>query len=893
MDGGQADAEYIEIIKEQDRRAAQRSFLHYYMRMTGFMPPPHFKKIAKLLQAMEDDKIDRAMLFAPPRHIKRLADDTPMLTANRGWTTHGDLRAGDRVWHPSGNAVKVAAVHPPGQSDLLVTFSNGEEIQCDEGHLWTVWDRGKASADRYRRKVGSLPPGGKTWETLTTGEILARGLMANGAPGKRGGRYRWQMPDCYGIDGEAIKTHVQPYTLGVWLGDGSSKAPRLTLCPEDMPVVLKAVEADGYAHNRTFWHKDTGVPTLDFSTARRDLHAKGISPLRADLQAEGVFGDKHIPDRWMTASRQQRKELLAGLMDSDGHCERDTGRCRIVSSIPRLAQGIHDLAASLGYRPYITEAAPGATAFANWGDAGTRKVVTRKRVYTVGFQPHEPLLCRLERKRPIKIAMRRAVTIQKIERVAPKSSRCISVSAPDGLYLAGRKLVPTHNTLGASILMPSWIMGRHPQTPIMSVAHTDRYAQKIGGKVRNLVRSPQWPWPEVTLAGDTAAKQAFATPQGGEYNAFGMFGGNQHGNPAEWLFMDDIIKGRKIALSPHMRDEAWDTYRTDLLSRLQGRAKQLMVFTRWHQDDPAGRILPENYDGQSGWYQDRETGEKWYVLSLPAVAEHENDPMGRAPGEWLWPDQFSEAKLGGMRKRGGWVWSALFQQRPSPEEGLMFQAHHLETQYSPGTLNLTGLEVYISSDYAVTEEAGANDPDYTVHLVWGVDQDWNVYLLDGWRGRSSADTWAREWIRLCKKWKPLRAGEESGQIIKGVGPFLKMMMQKEQVYVSRVQLHSGTSKEQRAHALLGMMEMGKVFMPRKTEIHGSFLALVEAFEKELLQFPAGRHDDIVDAATLFGRMLDKIIAGRDQPRRDPHTGETLDDLWEQHDEKERRRQDDA
>lgn len=452
---------------------------------------------------------------------------------------------------------------------------------------------------------------------------------------------------------------------------------------------------------------------------------------------------------------------------------------------------------------------------------------------------------------------------------------------------------PRHiKTLGASILFPAWIMGRYPSVPIMSVAHTDRYGAKIGGKVRNLMRSPKWPWPEVQLSDDTSAKNAFATPQGGEYNAFGMFGGNQHGNPAEWLFMDDIIKGRKIALSTHMRDEAWDTYRTDLLSRLQGRAKQLMVFTRWHEDDPAGRILPANFDGKSGWYRDRETNELWYVLSLPAVAEHDNDPMGRKVGDWLWPEAFGEDKLGGMRKRGGWVWSALYQQRPSPEEGLMFQAHHIEPRFSPGRIDTTALQIYITSDYAVTEEAGAPDPDYTVHLVWGVDQDWNLYLLDGWRGRKQADTWAREWIRLVKKWKPLRAGEEAGQIIKGVGPFLKLMMRQEKAFVSRLALTSSTSKEQRAHALLGMAEMGKMFLPKKAEISGDFLALVEAFEKELLQFPAGRHDDIVDAATLMGRMLDKIIEGKTPERRDPITGETMEDLWDRLDEEERRNRED-
>jgi predicted phage terminase large subunit-like protein len=437
-----------------------------------------------------------------------------------------------------------------------------------------------------------------------------------------------------------------------------------------------------------------------------------------------------------------------------------------------------------------------------------------------------------------------------------------------------------------SHLFPSWLIGREPKVKIMSVAHTERYAKKIGGNVRKYLRLPQWPFHDVTISQDSSAKDAFTTPQGGEYNAFGMFGGNQHGNPAEWLFMDDIVKGRKIALSPHMREEAWETYKADLQSRLEGRAKQLLVFTRWHMDDPAGRILPENFDGQTGWYRDRETDERWFVLSIPAVAEHEKDPLGRKKGEWIWPGRIDERMRGGTRKRGGWIWSALYQQRPSPQEGLMFTHEHI-SRYDPAELDMTGLQIYGSSDYATKSEAGAPDPDYTVHMVWGVDSEFNIYLLDMWRGRTLSDEWVANFIRLVKKWNPLRWGEESGQIINSVGPFLTTIMQQESVFVNRVQLTSSVNKEQRAHSLLGMAQMGKFYLPKRSAIQPYFFEHLDAFEKELLQFPTGKHDDAVDAATLFARMLNRIISGKKPDRGNkssPH-GPTMDDLWSEHDAK--------
>jgi predicted phage terminase large subunit-like protein len=445
---------------------------------------------------------------------------------------------------------------------------------------------------------------------------------------------------------------------------------------------------------------------------------------------------------------------------------------------------------------------------------------------------------------------------------------------------------PRHiKTLGISTLFPAWIMGRHPTTKIMSVVHTDRYAKKVGRNVRNLLRRQEWPFDvdaapfeSVELAGDTQAKEQWATPQGGEYNGFGMFGGNQHGNPAEWLFMDDVIKGRKIALSSHMRDEAWETYRADLLSRLQGRRKQVIAITRWHQDDPAGRILPDNYDGRSGWFDDRETGEPWYVLSLPAVAEHEDDPLGRKPGEWLWPEAFGEDQLGGVRRRGGWIWSALYQQRPSPAEGLMFTQEHIN-RYDRAKLDLTQMRIYISSDYAVTEEGAGDNPDWTVHQVWALDSERNLYLIDMWRGRTQPDVWLREWIRLVRKYKPLRAFEEAGQIIKSLGPLINTMMQDERVFVSRVQIASTTDKPSRAQALLGLASMGKMYLPHRAQVDGNLLIALDAFEKELLTFPGGTKDDCVDTATLMARGIDRMALGEKPRKRDLPQDDTLDDIW--------------
>lgn len=209
----------------------------------------------------------------------------------------------------------------------------------------------------------------------------------------------------------------------------------------------------------------------------------------------------------------------------------------------------------------------------------------------------------------------------------------------------------------------------------------------------------------------------------------------------------------------------------------------------------------------------------------------------------------------------------------------MFTPDHI-MRYDRATIDLTRMQVYIASDYAVTEEGQGDNPDWTVHEVWAVDDERNIYLLDMWRGRTKSDVWVREWVRLVKKWKPLRAFEEGGVILRAVGPLINAAMQDERVFVSRMQLASITDKPSRAQALLGLAAMGKMYLPHRHQVSDGMLVHLDAFEKELLTFPGGTKDDTVDAATLMARGIDKVLLGQKPGKpRSPH-GDTLDDLWD-------------
>jgi hypothetical protein len=158
-------------------------------------------------------------------------------------------------------------------------------------------------------------------------------------------------------------------------------------------------------------------------------------------------------------------------------------------------------------------------------------------------------------------------------------------------------------------------------------------------------------------------------------------------------------------------------------------------------------------------------GDQWDVISLPALAE-EDDPLGRAFGEPLWPEWESLEELERKRRAvGPREWSALYQQRPAPEEGDYFNADWLKSYDKVPARDI--LRVYGASDYAVTADGG----DFTCHVVVGVDPEGRMYVLDLWRKQASSDAWIEAFCDLVNLWKLMMWAEEQGQIKAGVGPF--------------------------------------------------------------------------------------------------------------------------
>lgn len=368
----------------------------------------------------------------------------------------------------------------------------------------------------------------------------------------------------------------------------------------------------------------------------------------------------------------------------------------------------------------------------------------------------------------------------------------------------------------ASKRFPAWCLGRNPKRQIIAASYNSDLANDFGRNVRNIVASPEFTqvFQGVTLAADSQAANRMNTNHGGAYVAAGV-GTAVTGRGADIALIDDPFKDREEADSERRRDLVWDWYRSTLYTRLMPGGAVVLIQTRWHEDDLAGRLL-EHDAGQ------------WTVLELPAL----DDERGA-----LWPEWYPESTLLRIKDTvGPREWSALYQQRPQPDEGTFFQRGWFKEWET-----LPDLRLYGTSDYAVTDGGG----DYTVHRVWGVDASGAVYRVDGWRGQTTSDVWIEEKLNLIAKYKPLAWFGEAGVIQKAVEPMLTKRMRERKVFCRIEWLPSISDKPTRARSFQAMAASGRVYFERDADL------------SEFLVFPAGKHDDEVDVAGMIGRAIDQ------------------------------------
>jgi predicted phage terminase large subunit-like protein len=383
----------------------------------------------------------------------------------------------------------------------------------------------------------------------------------------------------------------------------------------------------------------------------------------------------------------------------------------------------------------------------------------------------------------------------------------------------------------ASIRLPAWYLGRQPHKQFLSVSATDALASDFGRSVRNTINSAEYRAIfDTTLAEDSQAKGKWHTSEGGIYYALGI-GGSVLGRGGDVVLIDDPFGSMQEAQSELERKNVWDWYTGTAYNRLMPGGAIVVINHRMHEDDLCGRLLAQQAAG----------GDRWEVVELAAV----NDA-----GEALWPDAYPIDALERIRRNSqARFWSALYQQRPAPEEGDYFKSEWLKP-YDKRPARET-LRVYGGSDYAVTADGG----DFTVHAVVGIDPEGRMFLLDLWRKQAASTDWVESFCDLVIEHKPMGWAEEQGQIRAGIGPYLDRRQRERKAYVAREAFPTRGDKAVRAQSIRGRMALEGLYVPVNAPWY-------PALRSELLSFPAGKHDDQVDALGLVGQLLDHMLAGQ-------------------------------
>lgn len=389
----------------------------------------------------------------------------------------------------------------------------------------------------------------------------------------------------------------------------------------------------------------------------------------------------------------------------------------------------------------------------------------------------------------------------------------------------------------SSVLFPPWFLAQQPSSSILTCSHSADLATSFGRRSRNLIDDHE----KVLgygLREDSKAADEWATNNGGVFFCAGV-GGRIAGRRADLALIDDPVGSKDDAYSKPVRDSHWTWYNFDFKTRLKPNARIVLVQTRWHEEDLAGKLLATE-------------GDEWVIINLPMLAK-ENDPLGRKVGELLWSDYFTPRMLMEAQKNNT-VFSALYQQDPTAEDGDYFKRAWIDgNAYDRHQLpSIKELTIYVSSDHAVSLK---EDADSSCMIPCGVDSEGIVWILPDveW---SKFDTLQAVNIMIGKMRlrMPRCWWAEGEKISKSIGPFLRRQMKEEGVFCYIEELHPAKDKMTRAQSIRGRLQAGMVRFPRYAPWYADAV-------NQMMKFPAGTHDDFVDALAYIGLGLDKMLSG--------------------------------
>lgn len=782
--------------KLETREKAQNSFLPFVHHVyEGFIEGRHHRIIAEKLEAVARGECKRLIINMPPRHA---LDIKEKILTTEGWRTIETLRPGDFVYGPDGLPTEVL-----GKSEVfddrdlyVVETDDGCRVVCDKDHIWTVrLDRKRGSYGDYTTEQLLAREQGAFVRRKRSGEVEVRHGVVRPADVRAA-----RLPDSRPVALPEADLPLDPYVLGVWLGDGASAQATFTAADEDSALIRAEFERRGYT-------------TQD----RRTPQTFGVDGIKVVLRGVlGVLGNKRIPEQYLMSSFSQRMDLLRGLMDSDGNVSKE-GQCFFTQKDPKLIHSVRRLLWSLGIKNSLHT----WEAFGFGKEHGT--------AYRLSFYAKD--CCLLPRKncRTKKTSAGRFVRVRKLDRGGP--TQCIRVAREDGLFLVGEGFVVTHNSKSefASFLMPAWFLGRNPKLKIIQATHNTDLAVRFGRKVRDLIDDPAYAdiFPGTQLKEDSKSAGRWETHVGGEYFAAGV-GAAVTGRGAD-LFIIDDPHSEQDALSETAFDNAYEWYTSGPRQRLQPGGSIILVMTRWGRKDLTGRLLVN----QSADIM----ADKWEVIEFPAIMPS---------GDPLWPEFWDKDSLLSIKgSLPASKWEAQWQQKPVGSGSAVIRKEWWKTWEIEKVPPLKYIIQAYDTAFSKKETA-----DFSAITTWGVFEPEEggkdaIILMDAQRGRWNFPELKEVAFEEYKYWEPDMVIVEA----KASGiPLIDELQARGIPAMSfspgrRTRGRGGMDKALRVHLVSPLFEAGLVWVPQDKRF-------AEEVVDEVCSFPNGEHDDYVDSMTL-------------------------------------------
>lgn len=429
------------------------------------------------------------------------------------------------------------------------------------------------------------------------------------------------------------------------------------------------------------------------------------------------------------------------------------------------------------------------------------------------------------------------------------------ILAPPG----SAKSTYTSHALGA------YFIGKWPEKSEIIATHTSDLSERWSRKVRNTINSPEGAsvFPACQLSPDSTAVSRWATTAGGEVLAAGV-GGSILGFRADLGIIDDPIGGFEEAQSETQLGKVHSWYETDFVTRLKPGGKLVLICQRLARNDLAGYLIDRNISNPT---------RKQRILRLPMIAEP-NDPLGRAPGERLWPEWYT-VEMVEDAKRDEYKWKTLYQQEPPSDTGSWVSTD--EIKFAPSPEFSSDYTYYGLTDLALSVGKG----DYTVHIIAAISKaTGHCHGVDFYRQRVDPAASATKLVQLAEVYKPAEWLIDDDNASKVFMQLVATEARSSSVAVNWKPLPMrGQDKETRAAPLRGMFKRGMIYLDPKKP-------WTNIIVNELLQFPnalGAGVDDCVDALGLLGRRLTHlqraVVSITEATKRPTIQQMTLDDLW--------------